>query len=117
MADKIIVEFIPAEKWWQRAKWKLVEDYTSVDGKVTAPNGFVSDGASIPWLARPWFSPTGRYFGAAIVHDYILASEGDWKKANNAFHTEVNALGVDNFRKAILVSAVRTWSELKHIFC
>ena len=110
MRDTVVVKFIPAKHWWERAKWELVEEYTSGNGEVTVPIGFITDGASIPFIARMWFSPTGRYFGAAIVHDYILVTEHDWKKANNQFKQELNALGVSKWRKTLLLAAVRTWA-------
>ena len=109
MTDTIKVEFIPPEKWWQRAKWKLLEDYTSANGEITAPKDFISDGASIPWFARRIFAPTGRYFGAAIVHDYILVMEWDWPKANQQFWEELNALGITSWRKSTLLAGVRLY--------
>ena len=113
MPDTIKVEFIPAKHWYHRAKWKLLEDYTSNNGKVNAPAGFITDGASIPFFARRWFSPTGRYFGAAIVHDYVLVSEGNWKKANEEFDKEMRALAIDSWRRYIILGAVTAWGWIK----
>ncbi len=109
MKDTVVVKFIPAEKWWKRAKWELVEAYTSDNGEINVPKGFITDGASIPMFARMWFSSTGRYFGAAIVHDYIIVTEFDWDKANRQFSVELNALGITKWRKALLLAAVKTW--------
>ena len=109
MKDTVVVKFIPAKKWYRRAKWELVEVYTSDNKEVNVPKGFITDGASIPFIARMWFSPTGRYFGAAIVHDYIIVTEQDWKKANKQFKQELNALGIGKVRKVLLLAAVKTW--------
>lgn len=111
----IRVEFIPPEKWWKRATWKLLESYNSGNGNVVAKVGFVSDGASIPpgltWL----FSPTGRYFGAAIVHDYVLVQSCDWQKANYEFEQEIIHLNCPDWERVILVSAVKFWAWIKRL--
>ena len=107
--NEIIVKFIPADHWWQSSKWELKQDYTSHNGEVTVPAGFITDGASIPWFARRMFSPTGKYFGAAIVHDYILVKEWDWPKANRHFWAELNALGIRSWRKSTLLASVKLY--------
>lgn len=108
--DIIEVIFIPPDHWWKRAKWKLMHDYTSDNGDVVVPAGFITDGASIPLTLRWRFPLTGTYFGAAIVHDYILISSGDWKRANKEFEQEMEALGVSKFDRIVLVSAVKIWA-------
>ena len=111
--SKIVVEFIPAEKWWKRAKWKLYVGYLSHNGKIDVPPGFISDGASIWLIFRPFFSPTGRYFGAAIIHDYILVTTQDWKTANKEFENEMDCLSIKNWRKTIMIKAVKLWSKIR----
>lgn len=111
----IHVKHIAPARWFQRAKWELLRDYTSWNGMVIAPAGFVTDGASIPWFLWWRFSPTGKYFGAAIVHDYVLVSTDDWKQANHQFDEEMRALNVDGFDRYIMVTAVHVWGELKSL--
>ena len=113
MRDTIVVKFIPAEKWYKRARWELVEDYTSVNEEINVPSGFITDGASIPFMFRWIFSPTGRYFGAAIVHDYILVQEWDWPKANDQFEKEMKALGIKSWRRFFILNAVRLWGWIQ----
>ncbi len=110
---EIVVSFIPPKRWWNRAKWRLVKEYTSHNHRVKVPIGFVSDGATIVWNLRWLFSPTGRYFGAAIIHDYIVEVEGDWRKANREFEEEMIALGVSTWMRITMVKAVELWSALK----
>lgn len=112
-ASGIYVRFIPPDKWWHRAKWELLQSYTSDNNNVTAPVGFITDGASIPWFLRWRFSPTGKYFGAAIVHDYILITEEDWKRANKEFAEELKAVGVSAVERALMVFFVGTWGRIK----
>ena len=111
--DNIHVEFIPPKSWHDRAKWKLLRSYTSANGEVVVPEGFITDGASILWILRWRFSPTGEYFGAAIVHDYIISSEQNWKRANNEFDNEMQALRVTWLDRKIMVAAVKIWAWLK----
>lgn len=107
MIDEIDVKFIPAEHWWKRAKWQLLTDYTSANGEVNVPTGFITDGASIPMFARSYFSPTGQYFGAAIVHDYIIRTTWDWSYGNDQFDREMIALSIPNWRKFIILNTVK----------
>ena len=113
MKDTVIVKFIPAEKWTKRAKWEMIEDYISANKEVKVPAGFITDGASIPAGFRWLFSPTGRYFGAAIVHDYILVTEWNWNKANDQFEKEMKALGIKNWRRALIIGAVSVWGWIQ----
>jgi len=107
--SKIVVEFIPPTHWWKRPKWKLAEPYTSANFEITAPVGFISDGASIPLYFRRLFPSTGKYFGAAIIHDYVLVAYRDWEKANAEFANELDAIGITPWRKMALMFGVRIY--------
>jgi len=122
VTSKIIVEFIPAPHWWMKSQWKLHKKYISANGQYVVNKGFISDGASIPRALIKVFSPTGRYFGAAILHDYILKhppngitmqSKHHWDIANTAFKAELEALNIAKWRIVILVSGVRVWGWSK----
>lgn len=41
---------------------------------VRVPRGFLSDGASIPWIVRPIFPKMGKYSKASFLHDYLCAT-------------------------------------------
>lgn len=110
---EIVVSFIPPKRWFDRAKWRMVEDYTSHNSRVKVPIGFVSDGATIIWALRWLFSPTGRYFGAAIIHDYIIITEQDWRKANKEFEEEMVLLGVPTWIRWSFVLVVSSWSKVR----
>jgi len=114
--DIIRVEFIPPKSWKDRAIWKLLDEYTSANNEIIVPVGFITDGASIPFFARKYFSPTGKYFGAAIVHDYVILSEQDWDEANYQFDEEIKTLGVGPIRHAVLLTAVKIWGWFKKTF-
>jgi hypothetical protein len=111
-ANSIKVEFMPSIKWKVRAKWKLLEEYTSHNGVVKVPVGFVTDGASVPRIFQYWFSPTGKYFGAAIIHDFLLCMNVSWEIANKEFNNELIALNIPYIRRHILVSSVKLWGKM-----
>jgi len=110
---EIKVSFIPPQRWMERAKWKLLADYVSHNGNVTVEAGFISDGATIFWALRWLFSPTGKYFGAAIIHDYIIKEHNDWHKANEEFEFEMEELNVRSWRRNLMVGAVKLWTRIK----
>lgn len=112
--DGIHVKHIAPDHWWQRAKWELLQDYTSWNGMVTVPKGFITDGATIIWLLRWRFSPTGKWFGAAIIHDYILCgTKTDWERANKEFENEMEAMKVSKFDMTVMVGAVKLFAWFK----
>jgi len=115
MNNEIVVKFIPAVSWNKRAKWQLKKAYTSHNKKVKVPKDFITDGASIPFYARMFFSPTGIYFGAAIVHDYVLVTKLNWAEANIQFEAELDALKIAKWRKLFLLVSVKTWGSFLRV--
>lgn len=90
---------------------------------VVVPAGFVTDGASVPYLAqvltgwRPWDEP---HRWGAIVHDWLYCNNGamyaghrgpldrvakPW--ADLAFRATLKAAGATRFRAAVMYWAVR----------
>lgn len=108
----IKVKFIQGIEWNKRTKWELLTNYTSDNGEVIVPTGFITDGASVPRIFRGIFSPTGRYFGAAIIHDYIIVKEEDWPKANHQFEQELIALGIVSWRRFFILAGVKAWAKM-----
>jgi len=114
--NDILVRFIPPQNWWQGPKWELLEDYQSANKEVIAKAGFISDGASIPIIFRLLFIPTGRYFGAAIIHDFVLynnceqpANKETWTRANKEFKAELKSLEIMRWRVCFLMAGVTIW--------
>lgn len=114
--DGIHVEFIPSNHWWKRARWRLLKDYRSHNNKVIVPTGFITDGASVPFFLQWRFSPTGKYFGAAIVHDFLLIETEDWDNANDQFEQEMVALGVSDFERVVMLNGIKMWIKIRHWF-
>lgn len=81
-------------------------------GTVSAPAGFVTDGASIPRVFWNILSPFGDYFGAAVIHDFLYSphnTEFSRDEADSIFLEGMNAKGVPFLRRAVIYSAVRAF--------
>ena len=44
--------------------------------KVTVPEGFCTDMASVPKALWFWIAPFGKHQEAALIHDYLYANSG-----------------------------------------
>lgn len=51
--------------------------YHSSIGTIVIPEGFYTDGASVPKIFWSVFSPWGSYFSAALVHDFLYSKDSD----------------------------------------
>ena len=114
--QEIHVKHLPATAWWRSSRWQLLKEYVSHSKDIVVPIDFISDGATIPFFLRGYFSPTGRYFGAAIVHDYIVDVKHDWAKANKEFELEMHALNVVTWRRIPMIKAVELWGFFRKYF-
>ena len=117
---EIIVALLPGGR-----KVRVVESFSYDIGKkggstIEVPVGFVSDGATIPRFA--WFfigSPmTGKYRGAAILHDYLYyTAKYPRKRCDEIFLEAMTVLNVNKVKRTIIYWAVRIgaeWSWNKH---
>lgn len=110
----LVVEVMPSGK-----RFKLHFDFTYlwkreyIEIRVRA--GFVTDFASIPWLARVLLPKLGRYNKAAVIHDAIyearvytlLPYRFTRKEADVIFRDAMKELGVKPWQYNIMYWAVR----------
>lgn len=84
-----------------------------VGALVTAPRGFVTDGASVPYVAqlisgwRPWDEP---HRWGAIVHDWLYcrtAPPSSKAFSDLAFRAVLRAAGTSAFRAEVMYRAVQ----------
>jgi hypothetical protein len=70
--------------------------YTTAAGeKILVPAGSESDGASVPRVFWRIFPPFGRYWRAALLHDFLYRStEMPKAKCDAIFHEAMLACGV-----------------------
>ena len=128
--DRLILEHLPPQKWYQPVRWRVVENvcfakpwsavFTTAKGsfQLTIPAGFITDGASIPRLLWPLFSPTGKHMRAAVLHDYLYAqgaSKLTRKAADQAFYDAMRASGVTPIRAKLMYWAVRVFGNSNFI--
>ncbi|HWT40132.1 MAG TPA: DUF1353 domain-containing protein [Dongiaceae bacterium] len=109
--------------------WRIMNTfrfYPHIEDKSTyveIPEGFLSDGATVPrpfwWLLPAW----GSYGQAAITHDYLcetgrMVISGvpttlqTRAEADKIFKEAMLALGVPTWKKNVMYLAVRTFSKL-----
>ena len=96
--------------------WVLLSPFVyrvgSVDSDeiIFVPAGFRTDFASIPHWAWPVMGhPAGKHGKAAVVHDFLYQSPGDYsrRRCDQVFLEGMKVLGVGWLKRTIMYSAVR----------
>lgn len=84
------VEHIEAHKWKLTAPFRL--------GNTIIPEGFISDGASVPRVFWSVFSPAGKLFEASLLHDYMYKEKiASKEEADVLFYSNIIAYGTNKF--------------------
>ena len=115
MKPGIHVSIIPGDRFWRRAKFRLLEPVTSAG--VTVPIGTITDGASIPWFLRWLISPTGRLFVPSVVHDHLIATAPDFvswwdarQEADRRMRQSYRERGAGAILSGLLWAALRAYA-------
>jgi len=75
---------------------------------IVAPAGFQTDFASTPRVLWSIVPPWGRYSPAAVIHDYLYSTAPvSRERADKAFLTHMEALGVNWIRRKAMYRGVR----------
>jgi len=72
--DAAIVYDFEASDYLKKDIYRVVEGFTfrTHEGvNVIVPNGYLTDGASVPKIFRSWINPWGRHGRASIIHDLL----------------------------------------------
>ena len=108
--------------WWKfwalASRWELLAAlvYLAADGtKYTVPKGFITDGASVPWLFWAVISPTGALFAAAVLHDWLYSEEAkllygikvERSQADALFREAAESDGAGSFKRNAAWAGVR----------
>jgi len=90
-------------------KFRILED-VEVFG-VLIPEGYETNGASVPRLFWEILSPFTEGFRAALVHDfrYTNSKELTRKETDKEFFNNLKKCGVNNIRRSLVWIAVRTF--------
>ncbi len=109
------------------ALYILAEDYRiryRLDGEdtdrfVTAPQGMLTDLASVPRLARPVVGKVGPHLEASIVHDFLYiawqdvdgrgAQKKDYEFANKLMRAAMAEAKVNAFKRFVIYAAVSSF--------
>ena len=83
------------------------------------PDGYITDGASVPRVFWSIFPPNRpEYLSAAVLHDYLtdLAQIGkiSFKVADDAFRDALYELGVAKWKVWVLYVSVRAYHILRY---
>lgn len=87
-------------------------------GIYPIPKGFVTDGASVPLLARLVIPSMSMHFGAVVVHDFYckLANEHGMyayrEKADSEFYANLIECGTNKIRAKIMSFAVIQYGKM-----
>lgn len=99
--ETVQVTVILKDRW---PLYRIEEDVYLANTYV--PRGFISNGASVPRIFWSLYPPVGRYFLAAVVHDYVLAEGMKWKDATKIFDDALRELGISSKKRWVMVNAV-----------
>lgn len=86
--------------------------YYSSYGTIEAPEGFLTDLASIPRPFWPFLSPSGPWMGPAVIHDLLyspLNTRYTRKQADAIFKEAMFNAGLDWPRREAIFLAVRAF--------
>lgn len=97
------------ETWEDRRVFVLYKPFMFQCSRwsIVVPKGTKTDGASIPWIFRLIFPPTGEYMPAAVVHDYLYEKQFCTRnEADVTFDVIMFCLGVPRWKRWCLYKAV-----------
>src|SRR3990167_2021712 len=78
--------------------------------KITVPKSFLTDFASVPWPASMLIPKSGLYNQAAVLHDFLYATQTrSQKEADKIFLEAMKILGVNPIKRWLMYRAVRLW--------
>ena len=101
-------------RWVASDLWTVYEDFAVfIDGNpIYVPKGFSTDLASIPKFLWPILSPMGPYTPAAVLHDYLYATQPCPKeKADEMFRDAMLCLNVDTAIAEKIYKAVKDYGH------
>lgn len=80
---------------------------------TTVPAGFASDGTSTPRAVWDILPPFGKYWRAAILHDYLYRETWlDQETCDGIFLEAMESLGVSRLERAAIYAGVRLGGHL-----
>lgn len=112
MIDSADLTWHRPKRFWHRVEYTLTADVYIASHKV--PQGFRTDGATIPFFLRWAFSPMGPWAPAAWLHDYLLSKDAYTREmAAKVFYRAMGELGIPQPIRKGFYLGVRAWDRVK----
>lgn len=114
LEDRLLLEALPEEIHGE-GLFLVMEDFEfEYNGEIIkVPAGFTTDLCSIPTLARPFFSISGRVSKPALLHDFLIGT--DDPRAAAVFDTALRVAGIKPATRWTMVQAVRFWQWFRRM--
>ncbi|WP_317907107.1 DUF1353 domain-containing protein, partial [Campylobacter jejuni] len=106
-------------KPYDKDRFEVIQDYefALLSFKGIVPQGFKTDGASIPRLFWSLFPPfKSEYFSACVVHDFLCEkanSRKDYKLADLALKEAMLLLGCSKFKIFVFYHSCNLYHAIK----
>ena len=106
------LEFVGGNRWRLTEPFEYHVGSKESEDAVLVPAGFETDFASIPQIFWNILPPTGDYGKAAVIHDYLYATQGldgkyTRKRCDQILLEGMVVLGVGGLARWIIYNAVR----------
>ena len=88
-------------------RFELLEDYESPE--QTVPAHYLTDGATVPRIFQSFVPKYGRYFPAAIIHDYQCDIGVDRHLALKLFRTNLLRLGISAKYRFVMYYGIKAY--------
>ncbi len=115
--DKLTLTQIDAELWVTDREFSYEVGNLESGDVITVPKGFVTDCASIPFPVKMFIPVSGLYNQAAVLHDYLYATQTrSRKESDDIFLEAMTVLGVNVIKRKLMYWAVRmfAWIPWNH---
>lgn len=104
----MIIETLPInglKRYFLSPKFRLLAPFRLAG--ITVPASVVTDGASIPWFLRAFFSPLGPWAEAAVLHDFLIWSGFKRRYAAGKFREAMRELRINPVIISLFYAGVR----------
>lgn len=104
-ADEVFLKWVKPNRVFGPPR--MVLDQLLVVRGEAIPPGFRTDGATLPFFVRPYFSNYGPYLKAAIYHDWLLYNKVERRTAAHGFKAALKDEGMPEWLTNGFFAAVR----------
>jgi len=113
--EKLTLTQIDADWWYTDREFSYYVGKKEDNYVITVPRGFITDLASIPWPCNMFIPVSGLYNQAAVLHDYLYATQQVKRnKADGIFRESMMVLGVPFFKSNLMYAAVRLFGWMPY---